>query len=80
MAAIYADLLGVSAQSAHEGFLALGGYSLLAMRAVARINREFQADLSVTDFLRLATIEAVALEIETRRTLRSAGFVEEITL
>jgi amino acid adenylation domain-containing protein len=80
VAAIYADLLGVSTQGVREGFLALGGYSLLAMRAVARINREFQIGLSVVDFLRLATIEAVAVEIETRRTLRSAEFVEEITL
>lgn len=80
VAAIYADLLGVSTQGVREGFLALGGYSLLAMRAVARINRKFQIDLSVVDFLRLATIEAVAVEIETRRTLRSAEFVEEIML
>lgn len=79
IAAIYSELLGVAAPDAGEGFLALGGHSLLGMRAVAKINRRFQVDLAVVEFFRLSTIQAVAAEVEARAP-RSAVFVEEIIL
>jgi amino acid adenylation domain-containing protein len=81
VAAIYADLLGTGINGVSDGFIASGGHSLLAMRAVARLNRDFGVGMSVVDFLRLSTIEAVAERIDLVIYSRmSSHYVEEIIL
>jgi len=80
VAAIYAELLGLAEPRAGDGFIASGGHSLLAMRAVARINREFSIRISVIEFVRLSTIAAVADRVDALRAGNHAGFVEEIVI
>ncbi|MGW5289890.1 amino acid adenylation domain-containing protein, partial [Rhodococcus pyridinivorans] len=60
VAAVFADLTGAGRVGADDEFFALGGNSLLATRAVARINAEFGTDIAVADFFDASTVSEFA--------------------
>lgn len=60
LAAIWTDVLGVDEVSVVADFLELGGNSLLAVQAIARIESGLGLELSVYEFLERPTIEAIA--------------------
>ncbi len=73
VAAIWSDLVG-SKVAINDDFFAIGGDSLLATRAVGRINTQFGVDLSVGAFLEGRTVADVAAHVDR---LRSDSFEED---
>lgn len=72
LAAIWQDLLSVDAVGVQDDFFDLGGNSLLAIRAVARIADEFGVDLPLATLLESPTIDALARKLEKDRDTPSA--------
>jgi amino acid adenylation domain-containing protein len=72
LAAVWAEVLEVERVGAADGFVALGGDSLRAMRALARIRRELACELGIRALMEGASLAEVAVEAE-----RSAGRVAE---
>ncbi len=60
LARLFGRALGINAPGRHDNFFELGGHSLLATQLLARINREFQAEIALTDFFKAATIAGLA--------------------
>ncbi|MEU4313183.1 amino acid adenylation domain-containing protein [Nocardia sp. NPDC024068] len=60
VAEVFADLLGADRVGADDDFFALGGNSLLATRAVARINEALSADIAVRALFETPTVAALA--------------------
>ncbi|MGW4019705.1 amino acid adenylation domain-containing protein, partial [Rhodococcus ruber] len=60
VAEIFADLLGVDRVGADDDFFELGGNSLIATRAVARINARFGVRLEVGEFFDAPTVADLA--------------------
>lgn len=77
LAALYRPLFGGAQVSITDGFYMLGGDSALAMRLVVAINAQFGTALTVAQFLRLGSIEALAAWIGQQDTAAPA---EEFTL
>jgi amino acid adenylation domain-containing protein len=63
IADIWTSLLDRSAIERDESFFSAGGHSLLAMRALARMNGALGATLSLAAFFKEPTIEGLAAEI-----------------
>ena len=63
LAAIWANLLGMTRLSIQDNFFALGGHSLLATRAVARIRERLQVELSLRTLFDFPTIDQLATHI-----------------
>jgi amino acid adenylation domain-containing protein len=63
LAGIWAEVLGVDQVGVDEDFFALGGDSVLAMRAVARARSALGADLSVRTLFDRRTIAALATAV-----------------
>ncbi|MBL1075547.1 non-ribosomal peptide synthase/polyketide synthase [Nocardia sp. 2] len=66
VAGVFADLLGVETVGANDEFFTLGGSSLLAARAVARIGAALDAQLSVRDLFDAPTVSALAVLAQER--------------
>jgi len=60
IAALWSDVLGVPVTDRAAGFFALGGDSLLAVRALARLAREAGVAVAVRDFLAAPTVAGLA--------------------
>lgn len=75
LALILGDLLNVDAVGIHDNFFTLGGDSLLATQAVARMRELFRADLSVVG---LFTTQNVASMAEWIRDECPAGQADKI--
>ncbi|MGW0330790.1 non-ribosomal peptide synthase/polyketide synthase [Streptomyces sp. NPDC003011] len=60
LADVWADVLGVDAVGAEDDFFDLGGDSILATRALARIREETGARLSIRDVFTARTVAALA--------------------
>jgi amino acid adenylation domain-containing protein len=60
IAQIWQDLLGVDGIGIHDDFFALGGHSLTATRAIARIRQEMNVDVGVQDIFESPTIQQLA--------------------
>jgi hypothetical protein len=56
LAEIWSELLGVDKVGVHDGFLELGGDSLLAARVVARVRQVVMAELSASRLLEATTV------------------------
>ena len=56
LAEIWSEQLGVDTVGVHDGFLELGGDSLLAARVVARVRQAVAADLSASRLLEATTV------------------------
>jgi acyl transferase domain-containing protein/acyl carrier protein len=67
IAEIWEGMLGVSQVGVHDGFLELGGDSLLASRLVARMREAFGLEVPVRLFFEAANIEQLAREVERRQ-------------
>ncbi|MGW5450480.1 amino acid adenylation domain-containing protein [Nocardia sp. NPDC003979] len=63
VAGVYAELLGMARVGADDDYFALGGNSLLATRAIARINEALDADISIRDLFEAPTVTALAARI-----------------
>jgi thioesterase domain-containing protein len=64
LAALWQDLLGVESVGLRDGFFELGGYSLLAVRLFASIEKAFGKRLPMTAILEGDTIEHLAHAID----------------
>ncbi len=53
---IWTDLLGAAPGDGAADFFASGGHSVLAMRLLARLRRELDMSVALTDFLKMPTI------------------------
>jgi amino acid adenylation domain-containing protein len=77
LAAIYRETLGLEQVSTMEGFFHLGGDSLRAMQALARIRETLATDVTFIEFFTAATIVGVAALIETKLRLRQGNDAQE---
>jgi aryl carrier-like protein len=67
LAQLWQEVLGVKRVGVHERFLDLGGHSLTAMKFLSRLRDQLDVTLSFGDLLRAATIDKLALLVDTRR-------------
>ncbi|WP_067186434.1 non-ribosomal peptide synthetase [Microtetraspora niveoalba] len=68
VAEVFAELLGVEKVGATDDFFDLGGNSLLAIRAIARIRNQVEIDIPVRGLFSYTTVADLAAEIERRLT------------
>ena len=64
LSTIWADLLDVEAPGTDDNFFDLGGYSLLAMRMLSRVETTFGRHVSVAEFFRSPTIGGLAAVLD----------------
>ncbi|MQY17212.1 non-ribosomal peptide synthetase [Nocardia macrotermitis] len=69
IAAIFGEILGVEAIGVADSFFELGGNSLSAARAVARINTTLGAELTIRDLFESATVATLATALDDRYPL-----------
>ncbi len=78
VAAIFAELLGVSEIGVDDNFFASGGDSLRGFQALARIRARMQVDLSILDLFKGPTAALVAREVERARSAAEAAALHQI--
>ena len=61
---MWQELLGIQAIGTTDGFFDLGGDSLLVVRAVAQIEREFEVNIDLAEFFEAPTIVKLARKID----------------
>jgi amino acid adenylation domain-containing protein len=72
LAAIWAEVLGLSDVPINASFFELGGHSLLATRIVARVQTEFGLKITVRNLLEAPTIEALGRILEDELIAQAA--------
>ncbi|OLF13997.1 hypothetical protein BLA60_02125 [Actinophytocola xinjiangensis] len=60
LGALFAEVLGVDRVGAEDGFLDLGGHSLMATRLLGRLRADLGLELTVGEFFAAPTVRAVA--------------------
>ena len=60
---MWRDLLGVEQVGLHDGFFALGGHSLVAVRLFARVKKTWGVDLPLATLFAAPTLEALAARV-----------------
>jgi amino acid adenylation domain-containing protein len=75
---IWENLLQISPISVHDNFFDLGGNSLVAVRLMAKIKREFQQELPIAVLFQKATPEQLAIELLRRRWSTTYAALVEI--
>ncbi|MFE9899096.1 amino acid adenylation domain-containing protein [Streptomyces achromogenes] len=68
VAALMAEVLEVRQVAAEDDFFALGGHSLVAIRLVLRLRREFGIKLTVGELFHARTVAALAARIDAARS------------
>lgn len=68
VAALMAEVLGVREVGAEDDFFALGGHSLVAIRLVLRLRRDFGIKLTVGELFSARTVAALAARIDAARS------------
>ncbi|WP_410874025.1 amino acid adenylation domain-containing protein [Nocardia sp. A7] len=63
IAGVFAELLGMARVGADDDYFDIGGNSLLATRAIARINEALDAQLTIRDLFETPTVTALAARI-----------------
>ncbi|MBJ8347537.1 non-ribosomal peptide synthetase [Antrihabitans sp. YC2-6] len=63
VADVFAELLGVAQVGLDDDFFALGGNSLIATRAVARLNDALDASIGVREIFEASTVSALAARV-----------------
>jgi acyl transferase domain-containing protein len=76
LAAIWSELIGVSAIGRRDDFFELGGHSLLATRVLARINVMFGVRLALRDVFRAPTLQLLAARISEAAAEAAASVSE----
>ncbi len=64
LARIWSELLNVTRIARTDSFFDLGGHSLLLLRLLRAVNREFSTQLEITDLFRAPTLEKLAALLE----------------
>lgn len=64
LAEIWSDLFGIKEVGIHDGFIDLGGDSILVAQLAARLRRKYEINLPIAVFFNSDTIAKLALEIE----------------
>ncbi|WP_083868826.1 non-ribosomal peptide synthetase [Nocardia niigatensis] len=67
LAGIFAEVLGTDEFGVRDSFFDLGGNSLTAARAVARVNAALGASLTIRDMFETSTVAALATRLSTER-------------
>ncbi len=75
LAAIFRNVLGLSAVGVRDSFFDLGGHSLLAVRLLAQIERVFGKALPLVTLFRARTVEQLAELIRTDASMGPPGFL-----
>jgi amino acid adenylation domain-containing protein len=63
LAGLFSELLGMARIGVTDNFFENGGHSLLAVRLVAMIKRQFDIELSIAELLQHATVDALAARL-----------------
>jgi amino acid adenylation domain-containing protein len=78
IASIWRELLRVNKVGINDSFFAIGGHSLLAIRAISQINKVFQVDLPLPSFFESPSIAGLSQTIEKLRNSGAAFQVPPI--
>jgi len=70
IAAVWSEVLGRERVRADDDFFAMGGHSLIALRVVARLKKQFGIAMSTREVYRHPQLRDLARHVET---LRAAG-------
>ncbi|SEW42708.1 amino acid adenylation domain-containing protein [Chitinophaga sp. YR573] len=70
LVSLWQDLLGIKQVGIYDDFFSLGGHSLLIIRAVAAVQKEFNVKISVTAWFELNTVANLAGYITYAGTLK----------
>jgi acyl carrier protein len=73
VAAIWSEILAITAVGVRENFFDVGGHSLLLMRVHTRLREEFQTEIPVVDLFRYTTVEDLAAYLDRRSVALVAG-------
>jgi len=71
LAAIFTEILGCAEVGIEDGFFDLGGNSLSAARAIARVNAALGTELSIRDLFEAPTVAALATRLDGRYPVSS---------
>jgi len=77
LAALWAELLSVTSVGVNDNFFEMGGHSLLAAQAMARVRQRFGIALGVADFFDAQTVAQLAIRIE--RVRREQTLLAQLT-
>ncbi|NMM85573.1 non-ribosomal peptide synthetase, partial [Rhodococcus sp. SRB_17] len=78
LAHVLEDLLGIDALSVDDNFFERGGNSLIAARAIARINESLALNLSIRDLFDAPTVTELAAVCESSHTLAAGVPLESM--
>lgn len=73
IAAVFADVLGVTRVGRHDSFFDLGGDSLLAVQVLSHLRDVLNVDLKLIDLFDGKTVAAMAEAVKTTRTQLNAA-------
>ncbi|MGH7506105.1 MAG: amino acid adenylation domain-containing protein [Longimicrobiales bacterium] len=74
---IWADVLRLERVGVEDGFLDLGGNSLLAIQVIARVNQAFDVDLPLRSAFEASTVAALARLVEDALLAEVAAMTDE---